>query len=815
MDTRCFVFAKHVGRPERTRRGVQFPLDNDELLGIDILRDDLLRLRISRNREFDARPTFAVCAELPESAQFSTEFRGETVEIATAALKLIIHRNPFSLAAYRADGSPIFESHSVGDMGALAYGMLNDGFMVARKRQPADRFFGLGQKTGDCDRSGRSFVLWNTDVLSSGATREFIQAREPDDPARDPSSTLFDPYYISIPFFHHLNVHSKAVAGFFIDNGHRATFDLSASDHFGFHFHGGQYTEYIFAGPRMSDVLSAYAWLTGTMELPPLWSLGHHQCRWYSYDSRSLMDLARRYRQRRIPCDALWLDIDYMDGYRVFTWDQERFSDPAGMVDELQEQGFRTVTIIDPGVKMEHGYPVYDGGIRGQHFCRTEEGAVFTGQVWPGRTAFPDFPQPRTRDWWAGHIARHLQSGVDGIWLDMNEPATGNIDSSAMRFDGGRQPHGRYHNQYALLMAMGTKSGMETARPGHRHFALSRAGFAGIQRFAANWLGDNFSRWEHLRMGLSMALGLGISGQPFVGADVGGFAENASPELLARWYQYGALTPFFRNHACAGTVDQYPWSFGDEVERQCRAAVQLRYRLLPYIYSAFREACEIGTPVQRPLVYSFQGDTRTWEVEDQYMLGNHLLVAPVGEPGMDTRPVYLPQGTWHAWHTGQVCSGGCLTEADSPAGYIPLYARGGAVIPAWAQAPLSTMGWFPGSVDLHIFVPKEDGETHSTLYEDDGMTLAYRTGAFLLTSFVLRREGSHIYLRTETSGSGFPESRRKQFRLVFHGPLRPEIVLNGRKAQLGNGTITVARLSDSLPLSISMRAQTEIPPDSV
>ena len=556
----------------------------------------------------------------------------------------------------------------------------------------------------------------------------------------------------------------------------------------------------------MRDILGEYTALTGRMSPPPLWALGHHQCRWFAYTQPDIERLAARHREKHLPCDVLWLDIEYMDGYRVFTWNKTAFPDPAALIAHLRDTGFRLVTIIDPGVKSEPGYPVFDEAARRGVLCETESGATYLGQVWPGRTAFPDFVTAEAREWWGELNAAHVRSGLAGIWNDMNEPATGDIPGDAMRFGHGKFSHDRFHNQYALLMAMGTVEGLRAARPDQRTFVLSRAGSAGIQRYAANWLGDNCSRWEHLWLSIPMTLGFGVSGQPFVGADVGGFMENSGSELLLRWYQYGTLTPFCRNHNSNNQVDQYPWSFGPAVEAGCRRALELRYRLMPYIYSAFMRSAETGEPVARPLVLDFQDDPLTREIDDEFLFGEALLVAPVYTAGCTARQVYLPAGTWHHWHTGERCAGGQFVVAATPMDYIPVYARGGAVVPMWPEAPASTMGYAPASLELHVFLPDEDGETVSTLHEDDGDTFAFRDGAFLQTRFALRREGPRATLAATVTGNGFPGFRRTEFVLRFHGLGRGAVTLDGESREVADDALTVRNAGTGFTLEIDLRS---------
>jgi len=559
----------------------------------------------------------------------------------------------------------------------------------------------------------------------------------------------------------------------------------------------------VFAGPRMREILEGYTFVTGRMSVPPLWALGHHQCRFHDYTEEQILEIGRNYRERNIPCDVLWLDIGHMDGYRVFTWDPAKFPDLPRMLTKMRAERLRLVVIVDPGVKAEPGYPVFDEGRRRNAFCKTDSGNLYTGQVWPGRTVFPDFSRSDVRSWWSDLEAKHVEPGLAGIWNDMNEPATGDVEPFAMRFDrdGENHPHERFHNQYAMLMAMATHEGLRRHAPDARPFILSRAGFAGIQRYAAQWLGDNASDWENLRVSLPMAMGMGVSGQPFIGADIPGFSAKPTPELAVRWMQYGAMTPFCRCHNEEGELDQYPWSFGPGVERRSRAALELRYRLLPYIYSAFVRASETGEPVQRPLVFDFQDDRHVRETEDAYLFGEALLVAPVLEPGQTARHVYLPHGTWVDWATGERHAGGQFITSAAPLDRIPIFARGGRVIPAYVEAPCSTMGHQPTVLELHVIVPEEDGESESMLQEDDGVSDAHASGAMLRTTFRLARDGDRVRLAASVKGGGFPEFRRTSFRLVFHGAAVDRVEIGGDELRVREGTLELANRGEGFALS--------------
>jgi alpha-glucosidase len=803
-ETDHYVRVERVDAVEETPRGVLATLGR-ERLRVDVVRRDVVRLKISRGGVFDEEPTFAVCVDpLSPPVDLQVERDDDVVRVRTSDLVVSLWLDPFRVDVHRTDGTAVVETAADEDGRYWAYATLNDAFVVRRRARPEDAIFGLGEKTGRLNRRGREFTLWNTDVLAPKASGEFTRGLDAADPRADNTSTEFDPYYVSIPFFYHQAYPSGAMAGSFLDNGYRTEYDFTGPHEYAVHAAGGQYTEYVFAGPTMPLVLEGYTWLTGRTAPPPLWALGYHQCRWYDYTQDAVQEVARRHRELDVPCDALWLDIDYMDGYRVFTWNTDRFPDVPGMLAGLADDGFRVITIVDPGVKHDPGYAVFDDAVEKDVLCRTEGGNLYIGQVWPGNTVFPDFVTEEARAWWGRLNAAHVRSGLAGIWNDMNEPATGDIDPMAMRFGRGQFSHERYHNQYALLMAMGTTQGLLEEMPDRRTFVLSRAGSAGIQRYAANWMGDNMSRWDHLWLSMPMAAGFGISGQAFVGADIGGFMGDSGPELLLRWMQYGALTPFCRNHTVNTAVEQYAWAYGGAVLDVIRDAVKLRYRLLPYLYATFLRASETGAPVQRPLVFDHGDDLVTRDLDDEYLLGPDLLVAPVFEPGTTARQVYLPAGGWYDWHTDEAVPGRRFVTAPTPMDRIPLYARAGAVVPGWTQAPPSTAGYHPTEVELHLFVPMDEEAHSSFLQEDDGLTFAALEGARHRTTFTVTRRGSQVTLRGDVVGDGYPEFRRTAFHLVVHGADPSTVDLDGTAVPVGSGRFVLPNAGEDFVVRLEV-----------
>jgi len=796
MPAHTFIPLTRADNARRTDTGLIADLHGgprSEQLRVDVVREDVVRLKISRGGRFDESPTFAVRGDLESiEVPYEVTVSGDRAVVSTAAVTVTVGLDPFRVDVHRADGSAVLQTAPGPDGGYQAYATLNDAFTFARRSDPGSAIYGLGEKTGPQNRKGRDYAMWNVDVLNPTSSGEFTAGRDASDPRSDNMSTEFDPYYMSIPFAIHQDPATGHMSASFVDNGYRAHYDFRHGERSTVQFEGGQYTEYVFAGPELRSILEAYTWLTGRTSLPPLWALGYHQCRWHEYHQDDVERLARGLRERGIPCDSLWLDIEYMDGYRVFTWNRELFPDVAGMLAGLSDDGFRLITIVDPGVKAEPGYAVFDDALAKDVLCRTEGDDVYIGQVWPGDTAFPDFVTEEGRAWWGALNAEHVRSGIAGIWNDMNEPATGDIDPLRMRFGHGQFSHERYHNQYALLMAMGTTQGLLEAMPDRRTFVLSRAGSAGIQRYAANWMGDNVANWDHLRLSIAMANGLGLSGQPFVGADIGGFAGHTGAELFARWMQYGALTPFCRNHSMIHQRDQYPWSFGAAIEDIARDALHLRYRLMPYLYSAFVEAATTGAPVQRALAFDFQYDRTVEGVDDEYLFGPHLLVAPVLEAGATARQVYLPEGSWYDWHTDEQLAGARHIVAAAPLERIPLYARAGAVVPMLAEAPASTAGLAPDSMELHVFVPEDGADpVASFLQEDDGLTFAAAEGALVRTELTLSRKGDTVELSALASGDGFDGFAREEFVVVVHGAAPHDVVLEGATAAADGPRIAV------------------------
>mgnify|MGYP000769804665 FL=1 len=479
-------------------------------------------------------------------------------------------------------------------------------------------------------------------------------------------------------------------------------------------------------------VIKGLAELIGTMPMVPRWALGYQQCRFSYTPASRVIEVADTFRIKRIPCDVMWMDIDYMDGYCIFTFNPQTFPDPAALNRDLHIRGFHSAWMIDPGAKVDSTYFVYKSGTANDVWVKTAQGKEFHGDAWPGACAFPDFTQPKTVRWWADLYKDFLDKEVDGVWNDVNEPQISNTPTGTMPEDnkhlGGDKipagPHLKYHNVYGYLMVKASREGIMKARPQNRPFILTRSNFLGGQRFAATWTGDNASWESHMTMSVPMILTLGLSGQPFSGADVGGFLFNPDADLFGRWMALGAFYPFSRGHACAGTINKEPWAFGQKVEDVSRMALERRYVLLPYYYTLLHEASETGMPIMRPVFFADPKDTLLRAEEQAFLIGENLLVVPEW-----AQNPALPKGIWRNLS---------LIPGDDKDSYqAKLKIRGGAIIPT-GKIIQNTNEKSLDPLTLLVCLD-EKGEAHGTLYWDEGDNWSFKDGNYSFQHFTAIR----------------------------------------------------------------------------
>lgn len=594
-------------------------------------------------------------------------------------------------------------------------------FEIKKKMQGTEHFYGLGDKTGFLDKRHYEYEMWNTDNA-------------------DPHVDSFKALYKSIPFF--LVLTDTHVYGIFLDNTYKSCFNMGqeSEEYFWFGAEDGNLDYYYISGTSIAEVLKRYTYLTGTCPLPQKWTLGYHQSRWGYITQEDVEEIAAGLRENDIPCDAIHFDIDYMQDYKVFTWNKERYhNDPAGFLKKLAAQGFKPVVINDPGVKKERGYEVYEEGVKNGYFAKTPEGEVYINEVWPGEAAFPDFGNPAVRKWWGGKQRFLLDMGVRGVWNDMNEPASfqGPLPQDTVFSDEERESsHREMHNVYGHFMAKAAYQGLKEL-DGRRPFLITRACYAGSQKYTTAWTGDNTSLWAHLQMLIPQLCNLGLSGMPFVGTDIGGFGADTTPELMARWIQAGCFSPLCRNHSAAGTRRQEPWQFGKEVLDIYRKYVKLRYRLIPYVYDLFYEEERTGAPVMRPLVFHYEKDKTARTCNDEFMLGSQILVAPVVNQGMTRRMVYLPEGEWYDYWTKEKRVGPVWFIKEAPLEVCPVYVKAGSVIPVMEEQ--AYVGEKPDDMLLLEVYPGEGRWEH---YLDNGEDFEYREGLYHRYDFEVHEDGS-------------------------------------------------------------------------
>jgi alpha-glucosidase len=687
-------------------------------LHVDVLDDAVVRFHYIRGDAPQAeRGWFADFGAFAGPTALAVHEQGPALRLETAALVVVVDAQCEVRIEDHADHL-LWQDLPGGGFRAGADGSVE----LARKLAPGERVYGLGEKTGAGDRRGRRLVEWNSDPVWTDAEHQY--------------RTVTDPLYQSHPFL--IAVAEGRASASFLANSRRSWFDVGASDPDVLRFgaQGGDLDHVFVYGPAPADVLERFTRLTGRASMPPVWALGYHQSRWSYAPAARVNAIADGFRARLLPCDGLWLDIDYMRDHRSFTWDPVGFPMPESLIAGWGDKGFKLTAILDPGIKRDPdaGYDVYDEGVAGGHFLMTMAGEPFVGKVWPGDAVFPDFSRAQTRGFWGVHVAAMARTGLRGFWIDMNEPTSWTDEGvpSTLPADGDGVPTtmAELHNVYALLMARATFEGALLAHPDTRPFVLTRAGFTGVQRYAAVWTGDVQSTWEHLSMVPAMLAGLGVSGVPFVGSDVGGFSGGPTAELYGRWFEMGTVSPFFRSHVQTGAPDQEPWAFGAEIEARAHELLGLRYRLMPYLYAAFDRAHRQGTPILRPIWFELPDESGH---DDELFLGDSLLVAPVLTEGATTRDVYLPAGTYYDFWSGAAYAGPAHVTVSSPLGRIPLFVRAGAVLPTSESVQYVGAGGVAVSA-LEVYPGPAGTRARSIVYQDDGDSLGYTRGEFARTA---------------------------------------------------------------------------------
>ncbi len=753
-----WVSTGKVLQSSQTENGYAFFTEREKI-DVTVLSPEVIRIRSIVNDQAE-HPDFSwavVSTDLGEKL-FQTQQLEDLVVLKTSRLEIRFTLNPFRVSIFDSKGTLLNEDDPQKGMARA------DKEVVVWKTMPSDEFYyGLGEKSGALIRKGKSYSFWNSDIPNYKADT--------------------DPLYQTIPFFYGIR---KGIAyGIFFDNTYFSYFNFGKENPelYSFGATGGEMNYYFIYGPKPLDVLQKFSVLTGKMPMPPKWALGYQQCRWSYYPESRVREIAQNFRSRQIPCDVIYLDIHYMDAYKCFTWDNTRFPNPKQLTSDLAKDGFGVVTIIDPGIKNEQGYWVYDSGIQGDHFVKKSDGQYFVGSVWPGPCVFPDFTRQTSRDWWGSLYKPLLDAGIRGFWNDMNEPSVFDSPNKTFdldaRHDGGGYPsdHRQNHNVFGMQMVRGTYEGLLKLRPNERPLVLTRAGYAGVQRYSAIWTGDNISSWEHLYMAVPMCLSVSISGNPFIGSDIGGFIGNPTGELFARWMELGIFTPFMRAHSVIDAKNKEPWEFGAEYEAINKKSIELRYKFMPYIYTQFYTASTTGIPIMRPLFFDYPEDGNMVFRDQEFLFGNSLLVAPVLGEGDTKRSLRLPAGNWYDYWANEKIEGNKDITVDAPIDRLPLFVKAGSIIPTQqivqytGQAPIDPL-------TLEIF---PDTQANGTLYEDDGISFDYQKKIYSLRTFSILNTAKQSELTLSKPEGTYQPAKRSIVLKYYTAPVKPNSIQLNKK----------------------------------
>ena len=730
-----------------------FSTDNDVILQLTVVSDNVLRFRYTTTGTFKKDFSYAI-TKYASSGYNKLEIKDEEKEYIITTAKLIckIVKADLKVSIYDAKDNTLINEDELGFHWEESYEYGGEIVKMSKTSHDGESYYGLGDKPDHLNMKGKRFENWVTDSYAYGKTT--------------------DPLYKDIPFYTGLH-HSKAY-GIFFDNTFRSFFDFSNERRnvTSFWAQGGEMNYYFIYGPKVEDVVINYTDLTGKPhQMPPLWALGYHQCKWSYYPESKVKEITSKFRELKIPCDAIYLDIDYMEGFRCFTWSKEHFPDPKRMVKELADDGFKTVVIIDPGIKVDKDYSVFNEALENDYFCKRADGPPMKGKVWPGECYFPDFTKPEVRDWWSGLFKELIEDiGVKGVWNDMNEPAVMDVPNKTFPndvrhdYDGNPCSHRKAHNVYGMQMARATYHGVKKFAYPKRPFVITRAAYSGTQRYTSSWTGDNIATWEHLWIANVQAQRMAMSGFSFVGSDIGGFAEQPNAELYARWIQLGVFHPFCRTHSSGDHGDQEPWAFDRDVTDIVRKFIELRYKLLPYLYTAFWNHINDGTPLLKSLVMYDQEDVHTHYRTDEFIFGDKILVCPINEPNAKGRRMYVPRGYWFNYWTNEVVKGGKEMWVDADIDSMPLFVKEGAIIPKY---PIQQYVGEKKIDEISLDVYYKKGKENSQLFDDAQDGYDYTKGRYSLRTFKLLGKEKELIIQQHKTGKFITDYQT--FKLKLHG----------------------------------------------
>lgn len=676
---------------------------------VSFWNEHTLRVRISQKSEWDDF-SFVLSGQ-PNIAVHDMDVleNDSSIILSSNFLKVFIDKYPsFRVTVKNANDEVVSEDKRGFGFG---YHFIGDKATIYKKLQSNERFIGLGEVLGDLDKKGTGHTLNNTDTYKYGDPRL--------------------PMYVSIPFF--IGIHSNQLYGFFLNNTFKSFFNfgLSTPDFSSVTTEGGDIDYFIIHDTDIAGILKHYTSITGRMSLPPRWALGYHQskCSYFPQDQVKL--LADNFRAKKLPIDCIVLDADYLQDYEPFRINTSRFPDMSGLTHYLKEKNIEVTASVNPGIKRDSTYFAHYDGIKNDVFVKFADGSLYTAEIAPSLNNFVDFTSAKGRQWWSDHMVFLSRSGIHGYWNDMNEPAVGGSylpDNLVFDFDGRKATALEAKNLYGMLMAQSSHQAALNHSKNLRPFILSRSGFAGIQRYAAIWTGDNTAADSYLLGGALLNTQLGLSGIPFVGDDIGGYIGTTSKNLFIRWMQTGLFAPYARNHKEAFAVANEPWSYGEEAEAISRAYLNFRYRLMPYFYSTFYESTQNGSPIVRSLAFRYPFDKLVYDeiYQYQFTLGDAILVVPV-TPSESIKKVYLPEGQWYDIMSDTLFIGNQELMMNPALHEIPLFIKSSSMIPM--QKLVQSNAEHPGdTLYLHVYAGVDSSQF--LYYDDDGISRKYQSGEY-------------------------------------------------------------------------------------
>jgi alpha-glucosidase len=707
--------------------------------------EHIIRVRVSKNVSFNELPYSLVNTRMPFFTGATINEDKNHILLSTGSIDLVIEKSPVFRVVFKNKNGTVLNE----DVKGSAFGttFIGEKVSVYKTLHEGERFVGMGEALGNLDRRGTGITLNNTDTYKYGDPRL--------------------PMYTNVPFY--IGIHHQNVYGVFYNNSFKGFFNFGVSTpgFISLNMEGGDADYFFMYDSSVAKIIEHYTSLTGRMQMPPLWSLGYQQSRCTYYPQEKVEWIAESFRKKRIPLDGIVLDADYQLGYQPFRVNKNRFPDMPGLAAKLAKMNIELTASVYPGVKTDSSYESYTDGLKKDVFIKYADGSLFETEIAPLKCLLPDYTNPKSRSWWMEKMKWLPANGIHGYWNDMNEPAVGGSylpDNLLFDFDGRKAGGLEAKNVYGFQMA---RSSFEAALKNdktRRPFILTRSGFAGVQRYSAVWSGDNTSNNEGLLTGVLLNSQLGLSGISFCGYDVGGYIGDASKDLYKRWIELGVFSPYCRNHREFFGAAGEPWAYGEEAEAISLAFIELRYRMMPYTYSAVYEATQSGLPVARSLCINYPFDDKVYDNNYQYqfLYGDALMVVPVTSLEKQKK-IFLPKGEWYNLYSDERLTGDKEINEDVPLYKLPVYVKAASVIPM--QSIIQSTKEKPSdTLVLHVFNGNDSNSF--VYYEDGGDGFEYREKNFCKRRISLNPTARQLVISKQ---EGVYNSNFKKLKLVFHG----------------------------------------------